>query len=86
LSGIKNVQGIQNAKVGDIILEIQNLQKREEVTLDAVSAHDFTEVRSILHIEDFCNSNMPILSFVYQSVKKNIDSSSIFFSYKWGAC
>lgn len=61
LSGIKNVQGTQNAKVGDIILEIQNLQKREEVTLDAVSTHDFTEVRTIFHIEDFCNSKMPIL-------------------------
>ena len=50
LLGIKNVKETQNAKVGDMILEILNLQKREEVTVDAVSSHDFTEVRTVFHI------------------------------------
>ena len=50
LLGIKNVQETQNAKVGDMILEILNLQKREEVTVDALSSHDFTEVRTVFHI------------------------------------
>ena len=50
LLGIKNVQGTQNTKVGDMILEILNLQKREEVTVDAVSSHDFTEVRTVFHM------------------------------------
>lgn len=42
--GIKQGHDTQNnVKVTDVILEILNLQKREEVTVDLVSSQDFTE-------------------------------------------
>lgn len=40
-------------KTTNVVLEILNLQKKEDVTVDLVSNQDFNEVRSILKVTRF---------------------------------